>query len=232
MGHPRLCGRPRGGALRSCACPETSLGLARSRTAGAPWDRPAHHRNTVAKPSDDPQFFHWPPPPGRSRESSIRLGAQGRFFHADEAVEHEGLARAMHAWIGKHPIDGRMVLVNGYDWTYFQVDDVPYFIEGIAETGGDAVLHLSDGSQELWIGDGLYAGEMDALYTWVKHEKDGGPYLAKFRAAAQLGLEPWVEERDGAATVVFRGKVLTVAPRAALQGLPRPHSPAHTGNTG
>jgi len=171
----------------------------------------------VAKPSDDPQFFLLPPPPGRSRESTIRLDASGRFLHSDEPVEHEGLARAMHTWIGRHPIDGRFILVNGYDWTYFTVDDVPCFIEAIAgdEDAPDVVLR--DGSREPWRGDGLYVGANDALYTWVKHGALGGPFLAKFEPGAQLQLAPWLHEVDGAPAVVLRGKAVPMGVRADVQ---------------
>ena len=37
-----------------------------------------------------------------------------------------GLAAGLHRWIGRHPDDGRYVLKNGYDWSYFTVDDAPY----------------------------------------------------------------------------------------------------------
>ena len=71
-----------------------------------------------------------PAPEGRSRESTIRLDADGRFFHEGERVEHPGLEAAMHTWIARHPDDGRYILTNGYDWTYFTVDDVPFFVPG------------------------------------------------------------------------------------------------------
>ena len=37
------------------------------------------------KPGDHPEFFRFPAPEGRSRESTIRLDAEGTFHH-DEAV--------------------------------------------------------------------------------------------------------------------------------------------------
>lgn len=168
----------------------------------------------MAKPSDDPNYFLLPPPPGRSRESVIRLDGRGRFLNAGEEVEHEGVARAMHTWITRHPIDGRFVLSNGYDWTYFAVDDVPYFVEAVSGTEDEPELALSDGSRERWIGGTLHVGEGDALYTWVKHRSEGGPYLAKFQPGAQLQLAPWIDEIDGAPAVVLRGARLPIATRA------------------
>ncbi len=173
----------------------------------------------VAKPSDDPNYFLLPPPPGRSRESVIRLDGRGRFLNAGEEVEHEGVARAMHTWITRHPIDGRFVLSNGYDWTYFAVDDVPYFVETVGGSAEAPELTLSDASREPWQGGTLYVGEGDALYTWVKHRAVGGPYLAKFHPGAQLELAPWLEELDGEPAVVLRGVRLPLAARADTEAL-------------
>ena len=69
------------------------------------------------KPGDHPEFFRFPAPEGRSRESTIRLDAEGRFHHEGNVVEHPKLAEAFHTWIARHPDDGRYILTNGYDWT-------------------------------------------------------------------------------------------------------------------
>src|SRR5215472_2124596 len=46
----------------------------------------------VVKPGDHPEFFRFPAPEGRSRESTIRLDAEGHFFHEGHKVEHPKLA--------------------------------------------------------------------------------------------------------------------------------------------
>jgi len=176
-------------------------------------------RGTVAKPSDDPNFFRLPPPPGRSRESTIHLDSSGRFRHDGELVDHEGVARAMHTWIARHPFDGRFVLVNGYDWTYFTVDDVPFFIEAVAGSADHPELVFRDGTREPWTAEALYAGQEDALYTWVKHRTPGGPYLAKFDPGAQLQLAPWLDEVDGEARVTLRGRLVPMGTRAEVEAL-------------
>ena len=40
------------------------------------------------KPGDHPEFFRFPAPEGRSRESEIRLDAEGHFHDHGERVEH------------------------------------------------------------------------------------------------------------------------------------------------
>src|SRR4051812_34809593 len=125
------------------------------------------------RPQDHPEYFRFPAPEGRSRESTIVLDAEGRFFHDGAAVEHPGMARAFASWIGIHPDNGRFILNNGYDWSYFQVEDVPFFVLGLREAGGRLWLLLSDGSESP-LGEGLPAsdsappltvGRGGALYT-------------------------------------------------------------------
>jgi hypothetical protein len=156
----------------------------------------------VARPADHPDFFRLPPPAGRSRESTIRLDAQGRFFHDQEPVEHAGMARAFASWIARHPDDGRFILNNGWDWTYFTVEDAPFFVEGIRATETGPALLLSDGSEEQLAPETLRLGNGGALYTRVKR----GEFAARFRQAAQIALAPWLEEdADGAPVLVILG---------------------------
>lgn len=152
------------------------------------------------KPGDHPEFFRFPAPEGRSRESSIRLDREGRFFHEGALVEHERLARAMHGWIARHPDDGRFILTNGYDWTYFTVEGTPFFVRAVlADDRGDPMLELSDGTSEPLTPEGVAAARLDAaggLVVPVKRAAPGGPYDARFDRHAQAGLAPWLEPAD------------------------------------
>jgi len=150
------------------------------------------------KPGDHPEFFRFPAPEGRSRESTLRLDAVGRFWHDGARVKHAGLAAALHSWISRHPDNGRYVLTNGYDWTYFTVDDAPYFVRSIRIERRGIVLILSDRSEEAWSPEKTCVGADSALYTSVKESARGGPYEAKFTPHAQASLEPVLVEGDGA----------------------------------
>ena len=144
------------------------------------------------RPGDHPEFFRMPPPEGRSRESTIRLDANGHFFHEGEKVEHPGLEAAMHTWIARHPDDGRFILTNGYDWTYFTVEDVPYFVRGIRVEADRVVLRLSDQTEEAWEPqNSRIAG--DRLYAKVKN----GAFEARFDRHAQNALGDVLDEQDG-----------------------------------
>ena len=139
------------------------------------------------KPGDHPEFFRFPAPEGRSRESTIRLDAEGRFFYEGDAVSHPGLAAALATWVSRHPDDGRYILTNGYDWTYFTVEDAPYQVRAVRVEAGRVVLELSDGTEEAWEPETTRVGAGDALYARVKAGAKGGPYEAKFSRHAQQG---------------------------------------------
>lgn len=151
------------------------------------------------KPGDHPEFFRFPAPEGRSRESTIRLDGEGRFFHDGQPVEHMKLAQALHTWIARHPDDGRWILTNGYDWTYFVVDDVPFFVRSVRDEGGEAILTLSDGTEEPLDPSTVHANERGELYLTVKKD-----FPAKMTRYAQTQLEPFLENADGKVTLVTK----------------------------
>ncbi|MBX3193128.1 MAG: hypothetical protein KF819_39455 [Labilithrix sp.] len=159
------------------------------------------------KPSEHPEFFRFPAPEGRSRESTIRLDREGRFFHDDAVVEHPKLRDALHTWIARHPDDGRYILTNGYDWTYFTVEDVPFFVRSLRRAEGDAILSLSDGTEEALDPATVRANERGELYLTVKRDAKGGPFDAKLTRFAQTQLDPFLEaDGAGVAIVTKRGR--------------------------
>jgi uncharacterized protein len=150
------------------------------------------------KPGDHPEFFRFPAPEGRSRESTIRLDAAGRFWHDRRRVDHPALASAFHAWIGRHPDDGRFILSNGYDWTYFTVEDAPYFVLSLRiEPREGVALRLSDGTSEPWHPESTRVGPDGALYATVRAAARGGPFEAKFTQHAQSSLAPLLVVAEG-----------------------------------
>lgn len=173
------------------------------------------------KPGDHPEFFRFPAPEGRSRESTIRLDPEGRFWHEGRRVEHPGLAAALHGWIGRHPDDGRYILTNGYDWTYFTVEDAPYVVRALRIEPDRAVLLLSDGTEEPWTPEATRVGADGALYAPVKQGARGGPFEAKFSRHAQSSLEPVLVPLplDGdEPAVLIGGEVHLIAAKSARFG--------------
>jgi hypothetical protein len=169
------------------------------------------------KPGDHPEFFRFPAPEGRSRESTIRLDGEGRFWHDGQPVEHAGLAAALHSWIGRHPDDGRYVLTNGYDWTYFTVEDAPYGVRTIRLEPERIVLVLSDGTGEAWDPGATRLGADGALYAIVKQGAPGGPYEAKFTRHAQASLAPVLVESE-APSVRIGGRLHAIGAKSTRFG--------------
>jgi hypothetical protein len=173
------------------------------------------------KPGDHPEFFRFPAPEGRSRESTLRLDATGRFWHDGARVEHGGLSTALHSWISRHPDDGRYILTNGYDWTYFTVDDAPYFVRSVRIEPGGVFLQLSDGTEEPWEPESTRIGADAALYARVKKGVRGGPYEAKFTPHAQGSLEPVLVAEAGTDCPAVRtgSRVARIGAEATKPGL-------------
>jgi uncharacterized protein len=160
----------------------------------------------MPRPADHPDFFRLPPPEGRSRESTIRLDVEGRFFHEGARVEHPKLEAAMHTWIAQHPDDGRFILTNGYDWTYFTVEGTPYFVRSIRVEAEGVTLRLNDGTEEAWRPESTRI-EADRIYTKVKGSLD-----ARFDRLAQIALVTEVLEQENERLVArVGGKLVPLA---------------------
>jgi hypothetical protein len=158
------------------------------------------------KPGEHPDFYRLAPPPGTSRESTIRLDGEGKFWHDGERVDHPSLEKALHGWIARHPDDGRFILTNGYDWTYFQVDDAPYTVRSLRVEPSQVIVQLSDETEEPLVPETLRIGRGDALYAKVKK----GAFEARFSRHAQTALAPILEESDDALRLKIGARSYTV----------------------
>lgn len=164
------------------------------------------------KPGDHPEFFRLPPPPGRSRESRIVLDRAGRFWNEGRLIEHEAMTAAFASWIRRHPDDGRYVLTNGYDWTYFTVEDAAYFVRHVEERDGRAILSLFDGTEEALDPSGVSISADGVLYARVK----GGGFEARLSPRAQAAMVPFIgEDASGAPCVDMQGEKFPIQIRGA-----------------
>jgi hypothetical protein len=104
-------------------------------------------------------------------------------------------------------------LSNGYDWTYFAVEDVPFFIDAVSQPDEQSLLlHLCDGSREPLDPTSVSTGSADAIYAKVK----GGQFEARFRQEAQTGLMPWLEpDADGVPVLQLDGRRFAFKPRGS-----------------
>jgi hypothetical protein len=158
------------------------------------------------KPSEHPEFFRFPPPEGRSRESSIVLTRDGRFFHDGAPVEHPGMKKAFASWLTRHPDDGRDILSNGYDWTYLTVEGARRFVQSVRDVAGRPALTLLDGRELALEPAGLSCDEEGRLWQVLPEGEK-----ACFTAAAQLELAPWLVEHQGAVGLQIGGQFSAIA---------------------
>lgn len=124
---------------------------------------------------------------GRSRETTIRRDAQGRWFHDGDPLEHPNLIRSFDRWLERAE-DGRYCLKNDINWAYVTIEGPPLFVRSIrldAGEGGDAWLVLSNDREERLDPDTLRLGADDALYCDVA----GGTMVARFDRHAQAQLD-------------------------------------------
>lgn len=165
------------------------------------------------KPGDHPDFYRFAPPPGTSRQSSIVLDAEGRFWHDGALVDHPPLERALRSWIARHPDDGRLVLTNGYDWCYFRVDDAPFVVTAL-HAGATPTLTLFDDTEEPLDPDTLSIGADGVVYARVKK----GAFEARFSRHAQTQLAPLLVH-DDPPTVRVGEREIVLPPRVAEKGV-------------
>ena len=137
------------------------------------------------KPGDHPDFYRFAPPPGTSRQSTIVLDRDGRFFHDGALVEHPALDKALRSWIAHHPDDGRFILTNGYDWCYFRVEDTAYRVDALRVEGDAATLVLDNGQEHRLDPASLALGEGGVVYAKLPSGDE-----ARFSRHAQTQLAP------------------------------------------
>lgn len=160
----------------------------------------------VVKPGDHPDYYRLAPPPGASRESSIVLDREGRFWHDGARVDHPALEQALRSWIARHPDDGRLILTNGYDWCYFRAEDAAFVVDALrVEADGSVTLRLFDGTEEPLDPDSLAVGDAGAVYARVK----GDRFDARFSRHAQTQLADVLVEADPPAVSV-NGRVVPI----------------------
>jgi hypothetical protein len=165
------------------------------------------------KPGDHPEFFRWPPPEGTSRESTLRLDRDGQFWHDGERVERPRLSRALHAWVGRHPDDGRPILTNGYDWCYLAVDDTLRFVASIGEHDGALWASLLDGRSMPIVPTSIAVDEDGVCFVRLRDDPD----VARFTRVAMTQLEPWLVDTDGGPALALGNALIPIRSRSEVQ---------------
>ncbi len=167
-------------------------------------------------------------PPFRfTRESRIRIDADGHVWHEGERVLHDGLARGLAAWVDYDDATGRYVMRNSLDWCFVTVDHTPLVVRRVVPTPEGLDLELSDGAAEPLRPETLRVAPDGAVYAYVR----GASLLARFdRAAAFALLERATPAGEGFALRV--GARETPLVMLAEGELPPPRPAGHPSTSG
>ena len=140
-------------------------------------------------------------PNGWTRETTIRIDRDGRFWHDGEPFEHDRLAKTFAGWLDIDPESGRYVLRNAIHWVFVEADDTPLVVTSVRVDGDRVELALSDETTETLAVETLRIDEDDIPYADVR----GGKFPARFSRAAAFALGEWLEGRKVAPKRVARG---------------------------
>lgn len=156
-----------------------------------------------------------------SRESRIRIDADGHVWHEGERISHPRLESALASWVDYDDDAGRYVLRNALDWCFVTVDHCPLVVRAVHRRDGARFdLDLSDGSTEALDPHTLRVAPDGRVYAYVRVK----PLVCLFdRVAAFTLLEHATLGPDGAPSL--DGVALkTLSPGE----VPPPRPPAQT----
>lgn len=138
-----------------------------------------------------------------TRESRIRIDAEGDVWHEGERIENPRLAQGLASWIQWDPGASRWILKNPLDWCYVTVDDTPLVVRSarVLDAEGALQVDLSDGSRERVSFADLRVDPEGAVFAYVR----GTTLLARFSRAAAFALLDRVDADHGALGIALPG---------------------------
>jgi hypothetical protein len=161
-----------------------------------------------------------PPPPFRfSRESKIRIDADGNVWHEGERVEHERLACALASWVDFDDATKRYVLRNAMDWCFVTVDHTPLTVRSVVFNPHGVTITLNDGTSETLHAETLSLSPDGALYTYARN----ATLLARFERHAAFVLLEHAHYEGDVASITLHGVTTVIHAVASGDVLsPRP----------
>jgi uncharacterized protein len=136
----------------------------------------------------------------RFRQSGLSIDREGQFWHEGEPVRHQGLRDALFRWLDRLPMpDGRHILrLDEKRFVYIDVADTPLVATSLRWVEQEALLGLSDGSEERLDTDTLTVDGAGVLRCRVRD----GRLEARLGNSAAATLGERIE--NGAAGPVLR----------------------------
>lgn len=148
---------------------------------------------------------------------SIRLDAEGRWWHEGEPFENARLIALFSRSVERTP--GGTWVLHIAPYTYpIEVEDTGHFVERLLWTGEQASLVLSTGEEVPLDVAGLRFAGTGRLYVPIA----GGRFEARFKRAAYHDLLGCAEERNGEVLVCVGGVEKSLGSLDDAEDAPRP----------
>lgn len=163
-------------------------------------------------------------PPFRfTRESRIRIDADGHVWHEGDRVAHPRLERALASWVDFDDDARRYVLRNAIDWCFITVDLAPLVVRHAWVRGDHVEVERSDDGRETLRVDTVHLRPDGEVFAYVRE----GSLLARFdRSAAFALLEHAEYGPDGAPSLRLGDALVPLRTLSADARLPpRPGGP-------
>jgi uncharacterized protein len=128
----------------------------------------------------------------RLRRSDIRIDREGQLWHEGQTIDHQGLREALFRWLDRLP-DGRHVFrLDENRFAYLDVEDTPLVARALRWEGEQALLALSDGSEEPLDPATLTLDPAGILRCWVRGHRLEVRLATSAAAALADHLDPKV----------------------------------------
>ncbi len=158
-----------------------------------------------------------------TRESRIRIDADGHVWHEGQRIEHTRLERGLASWVDFDDEARRYVLRNSLDWCWITVDRAPLVVRSVKVTADGVDAVLSDDSVERLRLDTVRVSPDGEVWAYARN----GTLLARFDRSAAFGLLEHAElAPDGTPSLRFGSASVALAQlRDGEQLPPRPDGP-------
>ena len=128
---------------------------------------------------------------GFSRETDIRLDAEGRFWSGSQPIAHPNVVAAFSRWIERTD-EQRYVLRNAIHYVYLDVQGAPLHALNVEVEGEGVTLLLQGGVSEPLRAESLREGPDGVLYASGRD----GTWPIRLHPSAVLALQPLLTEGD------------------------------------
>ncbi len=145
------------------------------------------------------------------RTSGIRIDREGRFEHEGEPFAHEGMRQALYRWLDRLPSpDGRYVLrLDERRFAYVDVEDTPLVATSARIVDGQALLALTDGSEQPLDVGSLTVDAAGVLRAFVR----GGKLEARLATSATAALADVIGGTPDRPTLTLSGRCFEIPRR-------------------